>query len=406
MKLQNKQSRFIKPGLVFLLITLVVIGIYSCNKKEKADAECVKCEQNKNTQTKDIVVKDKIYIVPTYTSSSGKPTTTIITEKEMPDVVDEIQSTLKSYGIEVLNCKPFGLAKFYEKSIEESNKESIAPSAILLYYTNEANGRSFASIWKRDENNKKFSFIPNLSGITTFVARNDFYKIEEILSMGTQEILLLLDHAKLPETVYPTIFQVKLDKEYENSRPTGGGGGGGTGGSTYCRSSDQCPEECIGWCYFEKDHQDDCMCIGQVCPTDNAISVLEAEGYSLSQGDIDYLYTIRDEYLLNSEKGQQMIDDYFYSGIIMKGKVPLSLATKLYHLFGIDLFRKMSYFNTTTYDGEILIRDKEKEIIIEMCDETKMISNDLRFQSIIKNVETDVNRFYNQPIIDIKNAFN
>jgi hypothetical protein len=148
------------------------------------------------------------------------------------------------------------------------------------------------------------------------------------------------------------------------------------------------------------------MCIGEACATDNAVRVLEVEGYNLSQGDIDYLYKIRDEYLLNSEKGQQMIDDYYYSGIIMKGKVSLSLATKLYHLFGIDLFRNMSYFNTTTYDGEILIRDKEKEIIIEMCDEAKNISSDLRFQSIIKNVETDVNRFHNQPIIDIKNAFN
>jgi hypothetical protein len=163
----------------------------------------------------------------------------------MPDVVGEIQSTLKNYGIEVLNCKPFGLAKFYEKSIEESNKEDMVPSVILLYFTNEANGRSYAGVWKRDnQDNKKFNLMPNLSGITTFVARNDFYKIEEILSMGTQEILLLLDHSKLPETVYPTIFQVKLDKEYENSRPTGGGGG--SGGSTYCRSSDQCPDECIG----------------------------------------------------------------------------------------------------------------------------------------------------------------
>ena len=101
---------------------------------------------------------------------------------------------------------------------------------------------------------------------------------------------------------------------------------------------------------------------------------------------------------MKSEKGQQLIDDYYYSGNIMKGEITFSMAWKFYRLFGINLFKRFPQFFLETYtnnEREVLVNKETFDIITELCAEAKNISDDARFQSIITRVKSDVDLYYN-----------
>jgi hypothetical protein len=133
--------------------------------------------------------------------------------------------------------------------------------------------------------------------------------------------------------------------------------------------------------------------------------VINTEGYRFTEEDYNYLYWIRDSVLMGSEKGQEIIDDYYYSGEIMRGNISFSLAFKLYRLFGIDLFSKFPQFYTSTnYEGEILVNNQVIEITQEMFGEARDISNDVRYQSIISNIEKTVNDYHNKPFSYIRSS--
>jgi hypothetical protein len=400
MKLLNKQSRFIKPGLIFLFITLIVLGIYSCNKKETLEAECAKCNQNK--QTKDVVVNKKTYKAIYSASSSQGFIVTAISQNEMPQITNGLFTVFSEIGIEVpasiATYEPYGLALFYDEAIG-GDIHGYNPISFLVYYKNIENQRTYAGFWNKDIQTNEYIFIPNLSGMNNMISSTNFEQLNKIINepngIELKEVFVLCDETKLPTSLYRTIFQVKL--ENANTDPIGSERPNGSEGGPNCMG---CKSKANGYCI------DLYTCVPDICLVKSSMEILTAENYPLSQEDIDYLYWIRDSVLMNSEKGQQIIDDYYYSGQIMKGNISFSLAMKLYKLYGIDLFKHFpEFFMATTYDGDVLIDDKVREIVIEMCDEAKDLSNDARFQSIIKNTKADIDKYYNRPFIEIRNDY-
>jgi hypothetical protein len=410
MKTLNIKFSYNKLGFVILVLSsLLVFSIYSCNKQDKE--ECVKCKNSENKQTKNVLVNNQNYNALTY-NTAGYPIITSINQEEITNIESEIKNQLQTKGIEIANYSPFGLVKFYNQLIQQgSNINESSLTSILVYYTNTQNQKTYASFWKKNSVNNSFSFVPHLSGLNNFISPTNFFQLDQIENLQTEEIILLVDDTKLPEKIYSTVFQIKLETLLiSTNAPPGGGGGGGSGGPNceWCRGGSQ------GMCIRCRDCSGGlspvsafvCVPKPEDCYTNLCMPLLSSEGYTLSEEDIKYLYFIRDSVLMKTEKGQQIIDDYYYSGGIMKGKISFSLAWKLYKLYGINLFERFAqFFTETTYDGNVLIDGVVLNIINEACDEARDISNDERFQSIINNTEAEVNLFYNKPFSDIRNAY-
>lgn len=397
MKTQKFKLSITQLGITALSITLLLLVIYSCNK----DVECVECKKNKNIQTRNIVLGETMYTASAYyeANEDNDFAVTIFNSEDIPDMNGTIDSILNLYELTLPESQSgekvlFGLTLFYGASLEESL--GTIPNGILLYHTNTSTQRSYATFWKKNADNS-FDLKPDLSGITTYVSRTNFYQLNQALNMNTQEALLFLDRPNMPSNHYRTVFQIKLETATSNPSATEAPNGSGGGSCSACGAvfNGCCKEDLFG---------ESCDIV-PVCTGGGCDMVLNTGGYYFTQEDYDYLYWIRDSVLMGTEKGQEIIDDYYYSGEIMRGNITFSLAWKLYRLFGIDLFSRFpQFFTSTAYDGDILVSDEVQEIVSEMADEASNISNDPRFQSIIANIQNQVNDYHNQPFSYIRSS--
>jgi hypothetical protein len=394
------KKRFSNLGVATLLLSLALLGIYACNKRETQETDCVKCKQNQNGKTKDVFLNGASY---TATVSEPNPQNpfiiTVLSNEDMPGIEQSIASVLSTYGLVLPSAdetRLFSLALFYTEPGGSSS--GVPPSIVLSYHTDLSDQRSYATLW---QNTGGGSFIlrPDLSGITSMVSRTNFFQIDDLLNLNTSEVLLLVDRPNLPTTTYRTVFQIKLENALND--PSGAelapnGAGGGSCSSCGAVFNGCCKEDLFG-----------VSCdITTTCGAGSCRVVLNSNGYTFTQQDIDYLYWIRDSVLMKTEQGQKMIDDYYYSGEILAGNISFGFAWKLYRLFGIDLFAKFPlYFSSPMYDGDVLIDAQAHEIIQEMCDEARTVSGDARFQSIITKTETELNQYHNQPFVVIRNAY-
>jgi hypothetical protein len=397
MKTEKLNINIANFGIALLSIILVLLVVYSCNKIE--NPECVECKQNKNLNKKTLVLNDTVYTASVYyqASTDSRFAVTILSNDDMPNIDHTIDSVLNVCNIDLSQSVEkyfFGLALFYKDELHDALHDF--PTGVLLYHTNTSTKRSYATFWERNMNNR-FDLKQNLSGITTYVSRTNFYQIDEVCNMNTKEILLFLKRNEMPTKQYRTVFQIKL--ETETSNPSGTEAPNGSGGST-CSA---CGAVFNGCCKL--DPIGESCDIVPVCTGGQCDMVINTGGYHFKEEDYDYLYWIRDSVLIGSERGQEIIDDYYYSGEIMRGNISFSLAWKLYRLFGIDLFSKFpQFFTSNKYEGEILVNNQVLEITQEMFDEARNISNDERYQSIILNIEKTVDDYNNKPFSYIRNS--
>ena len=107
---------------------------------------------------------------------------------------------------------------------------------------------------------------------------------------------------------------------------------------------------------------------------------------------------------MNSPKGAQYIDDYYYSVKFLVNTIDLPLALKVKQLFDYGFFDKLAQFDNPIYNDTIVIDNNIKNILLDICSSVKK-SKDTRFNEIIERTINDINKYHNKTLQQIKNDF-
>ena len=107
---------------------------------------------------------------------------------------------------------------------------------------------------------------------------------------------------------------------------------------------------------------------------------------------------------MNSPKGAQYIDDYYYSAKFLVSTIDLSFALKVKQLFDYGFFDKLAQFDNPIYNDTIVIDNNIKNILLDICSSVKK-SKDTRFNEIVKRTINDINKYHNKTLQQIKNDF-
>ncbi len=363
--------------------------------------ECSECRQKRPVLTSVVAISGTSYVtIEDATNNPDQVQSSLISINENPTVGSLMNALSTTRAVNPPEGEQvIALALFYTEAMPDL---SIAtPSAILVYHG--ANVVTHATLWINESN--VFVKETTLSGITNFVSKVDMYKINQVKALHAQKMVILLDHTKLSPNPYPTVFQVKLGIAYEAAAPSGGLGGGKGPGP--CSNNFDCSEAIDGWCMYKEKQNGPttARCQSSKCPSDNVNGILDLNGYTVTQNDMDYLYKIRNSFLLNSSKGMQYIDDYYYSSAFLQNNISLEMALNMYNLYGADFFNKLSNFDVVAYDSQIAIEPAEALVLLEICYEASLLGADTRFQSIIASVRSDINLYTNKTILEVKNDF-
>lgn len=380
-------------GLSTIAILVSVFFIYSC---KKTNEECASCNSQFKTNG-STSFNNKQYL--SYTeNSSNNPGTTLIPKSGNTNVSDLITSTLNGLNLPGLNStEPVALCLFYTGDINTSSDSTV--NGVLFYH--KSGDKYLANVWVKDQNTN-FIKVNSLSGISNIVSKGDMFKLNVIKNLNAQNILILLDQSKLAEIQHPSVFQVLIDREYSNAAPNGGGGN-----CSHCNDVPDCSQTDEGHCTFkeEQNGMTQTYC-NPICACNSAVSVLADNGYNFSEQEINNLYLIRNEFLLDSEKGRKYIDDYYYaSHYLTKNSISLSLALKLYDLHSENVFSELSQFDNSNYNNHIIITPTIKSIINSIINWSRNISTDVRFNSILDAVQNDVELYENKTMLEIKTDF-
>ena len=411
-----KKIKLIKPDNLFMVFknqkvsllisifsVLMFVLIYSCSKSiTKEEGECLTCSTKTLTPNTYININDKQFA--SYKDNSIiNPETFVISNYENVNVANTMKEIILNLKITNVNKDNLiALTLFYKDTINTNSIENLL--GVLIY--NKIDKINMATFFVKNTDNR-FTLNENLSGYSSLVSKVDMYKINSIMNFNSKQLLVVIDQSNLPTISYPSVFQVKLSVALESERPKEGGGGPQT---SACNGVPECTSTKEGYCVFQERQNGPvsatCYPVEDYCGGKSAVKVLETSGYITSNEQMDDLYKIRNSFLLNSKKGMQYIDDYYYSSSILKNYVTLESALELYTLFNNNFFKTFSQLNNVQFNDSILINDNNKKNLINICNLVSGKSNDERFNSILKRTVEDINRFHNKKFIDIKNDFN
>lgn len=382
-----------------LILVIVTIFVYSCTREgtgcESCDAEFLKV----NTQ---VFIKKKNF--PAY-SDNGNPETILISKTEDAEITKTIRDLISSLNLIDANSEyPIGLCLFFEGSVDTKDFNGL--NGVLFY--NKVNDIYLANFWERNKDNI-FTFREDLSGISNIVSKNDMYRLNSIIGFDSNQLLLLLDQTRLATNQYPSVFQVKTEVVIEEIDIEFGGIPNMKESKSMCSDVPSCKESMVaGYCTFQEGPLGTSAYCNIWCPNSNTIKKLseqEQNIHDILNPKIDALYEIRNSLLLPSEKGKQYIDDYYYSSLFLHENITLDMAYKLYKLYELDFFTKLSRFDNENYNDMIVIDDNIKPILLDICNSVSEITMDSRFNSIVNRTKEEIDRYYNKGLVEIKKDF-
>lgn len=94
-----------------------------------------------------------------------------------------------------------------------------------------------------------------------------------------------------------------------------------------------------------------------------------------------------------------------YSSRFLRNNITLKTALKLYELYGLDFFHRLSQFDNTNYNDSIIINNELKPLLLDLCNAVSGITNDSRFNTIVNRIRNDINLYHNKTLNEIKNDF-
>ncbi|MHB1277378.1 MAG: hypothetical protein ACYC1Q_03200, partial [Bacteroidia bacterium] len=275
---------------VVLPLLFVAFIIAMCNKNE----QCLDCNDTSPAVLASIEFSN--YTLTGYNSSYpslGKETT-VFFRSENSNLTSLMDSIRGLYGINgPAGCTSVCLSLYYDTLYVDSlNLSSIAA---VYYYL--SGGTMYADYW--EDGGAGFVKYPILSGISTFISKQDLFGIDSIRNLNSQEIVMLINSSLLPAVKHHSSFQAQIDYLL----PTDELG-------SKCNNVPECTEDVPGRCLLW-EHQsggEQSGCLENLCDAMRIGVILDDESISVNPDEIDGLYKIRDEFLLNSSKGHRYIN--------------------------------------------------------------------------------------------------
>lgn len=121
---------------------------------------------------------------------------------------------------------------------------------------------------------------------------------------------------------------------------------------------------------------------------------------------IPLYYSIRNNVLNGTIKGDQYISDYYYISAITNPLNLLPLANYLSSKIGVINQKLLYISDNTQYGNEIIIDPSFKTILFDICDLLEGMSDDNNYLSLISDFRTDVNSLENKNVSEIISFLN
>ena len=384
--------------LILIVITMAfVYNLSSCKK------DC-NCEPNTEVGSKDLTLNGNPMA---FRSGLNGIKFTTITEKSV-NVNQSIVQILQKLGINNADYNAPICAAFYLKDTipANTNLEEIKPDAILLY--DKMEDRIVTKFFK--ESNGTFINLPEFFAITSIYSETDVIDIMSLNFLDSKEIISFTDLSKINKSIYLSDLQLLLDKKLHNENYLALGGRPTSG----CKEANPgCTIEKEGYCIPQERQNGpesySCVPKEDKCTrtqTDTK-STFESAGESNSTLTNEKLYNVRDEILSNSFEGKKLIDDYYYSSMILKNNpISLEMALSAVEIFNTDFLKDLANLNNPDYRDKVIINSTSKSLLLDLCIKSKKISTDSRYLQIINSLEQQINLYENKSCDEIKSDFN
>ncbi len=382
-----------KKNIIGISLMLSVVFNTSCTK----DNSCKTC---KNTaENKEISIEGNTLSGQNFRKNDGaSPSITYMNNK----VKNNLKVVLDEYKINISTDNVLGMALFYSEEIKNYGQlKNSVPNAILLYIQNSDD--IITNCYFRNLDNT-YSINNSLTGLTNMIAGTDMINIDAGGNLKSEEIVILFDSQKIPKNYYKSDFQIKT-ANYAKPTP-----GGGPDPDTFCSRVPECKNwPSPGTCFFT-EHQngpESPNCLPSVsCPEKVTSTALESLGNVIKADIHNNIYELRDNFLGKSALGSKYIDNYYYtSNFFTLANLKTDFLLSALKFYNSNLPYKLGQMNNSLYQDSILINSDDKTIILSILDQAKQFTTDTRFQNIITSLNSDLNKYTNKKISEIKNDF-
>lgn len=329
---------------------------------------------------------------------------TIISQDSTNNIYLKIRNMMDNINLSYNSSDiPFGLALFFDNVIDTLNFNNLKA---VVYYFNDNDNR--VNVWL--DNNGNLEQNQNYSKISHFIANEDLYRLNVSENLNTENVLLILNQSVLPTNQYFSEFQTIIDIEYAAIiNPSGGGHQPNDGGRLCDRNPDCAGSPIEGTCAYRENQGGGSRGIctawsvddGCILPT--PMSILESNNTPLDSAFLPTIYEIRDVVLINDNKLEFLIDDYYYVSTIIWSEITLSIALDIYDLNNTNFLDILRNYNDVNYSDSILISNQNKPILLNICNKSKNLTSDSRTNVIFNNLINKINTYANKTVSYIKN---
>lgn len=389
---QKTKTIFVK-GLALAISVSSIIAV-SCSKEKI----CKTC--NNSTETKELLIDNNPIVGQTSRMNNGaSPSITYMHN----NVKSYFKSVLDECPININTDNIIGVALFYPTEIKNySDLKTSMPSAVLIY--NKIQNSIITNCYFKNVNNS-FDINSNLTGITSIISGNDLYKIDIGASLNSEEIVVLFDSKEIPEKSYASDFQIKTTLL---AKPTPGDGNDPP--VSKCSDVPECKSwgDTKGHCAFQESQNGPggTICIEKDCGLEKTANLLLVKGFEIKPDVYTNLYSLRDNFLGKSNSGSRYIDNFYYaSTFINYSNLTMDFLLNSYQFTNSNLINKLGNIGNPKYADSVLIKSEDKLLLLSIFKEAKNMTTDQRFQNILVSLESDLNKYENKKIIEIKNDF-
>lgn len=296
----------------------------------------------------------------------------------------------------------------YVKDTDKLIHENII--GILVYYKNK--GGIFTKAFYRKQNGG-FQDIKELNIETGFISANDLYAFTQILSNQYHQSITAyalfgkLDYPKklkMPRIHFAKITDyVALHRFAIKKRQVG---------PDNCRYT-PCPEREGGYYCISHESQNGPVkdeCYLPIGPNDTCKKT-EVEAQAAANGkSIPYenqlFYDLRDQFFVGTNKGQQMILDYYYISDVLKNTpISLSMAFESVEICAHIVVPLAQKVLANPNSSDIALNATDRNELISYLNKIKMLSTDSHFQLILDALIQDVQDYCNQSVQYIVSDF-
>lgn len=392
----KKRSLFL-----FLSLSFTALLLINCKKNNKP----LSCSSDNSYQSTLKTNNHELAARSVILNDSSFIKLTNITSFENANISSDVANLINNYNIAIdAGSSVLGLAIYFRDTLETGEIEQYSPLGLTVY--SKKDNKMFGKTYFRNETDGGFTELAELSGITTFVSSNDLSNIAVSLNDETKEVVILLIQSQITDKIYDTELQHKI-KSY--LRPIGGGNGDFRYYSQ-CNSVPECERWMVeGWCVVQERQNgpssSTCYPKKDFCPTQSTNRVLGNNGYSVGDDKTNDLYIIRDNFLVNSVKGSEYIDNYYYANSVLNfDDITLPFALSVWNLYENGFINRFKTTIQNNSENSVIIDNETKVLLLNLCAKAKALSNDQRFQSIISKVEIDILLYSNKTYGTIKNS--